>query len=85
VLLVAANFADQKNRIEDESGDDRAKKNDAQKNPDALAPVEDDPSAADGKGHRRQEDSQREEKVDGFLAADDTHRKIVAGQGAGVR
>ena len=32
VLLVAANFADQKNRIENEAGDDGAKENDAQKN-----------------------------------------------------
>src|SRR5690348_6690931 len=46
MLLVAANFADEKNRIEDEAGDDGAKKNDAEKNFDALAPVEDDPAAA---------------------------------------
>src|SRR6266481_4722209 len=54
MLLVAANFTDEENRIEDEAGDDGAKKNDAKKNFDALAPVEDDPSAANRKRHRRQ-------------------------------
>ena len=41
VLLVAANFPDQKNRIQDEAGDDGPKKNDAKKNSDTLAPVKD--------------------------------------------
>ena len=36
MLLVATNFADEKNRIENEPGDDGAKKNDAKKNLDAL-------------------------------------------------
>src|SRR5260370_31267055 len=54
VLLVTANFADEKNRIEDEPGDYGAKKNDAEKNLDALAPVEDDPPAADRERHGRQ-------------------------------
>ena len=85
VLLVAANFADQKNRIEDEARNDGAKKNDAQKNLDALAPVEDDPAAANRTGERCQANAQREEEIDRFLAADDAHREIVMGQGEGVR
>ena len=85
VLLVAADFADQKNRIEDEAGDDGAKKNDAQKDLDALAPVEDDPAAADRTGQRRQANAQREEKINRLLPADDAHREIVAGQVSGVR
>ena len=85
VLLVAANFADQKNRIEDEARNDGAKKNDAQKNLDALAPVEDDPAAANRTGERCQANAQREEEIDRFLAADDAHREIVMAQGEGVR
>jgi len=85
VLLVAANFADQKNRIEDESGNDSSKENDAKENSDALTPIEDDPSAAHRECHRRQADAQREKRINGFLAVDDAHREIVAGQGAGVR
>src|SRR5208282_2497643 len=59
MLLVAANLANQKNGIEDEAGNDGAKKNDAKKNLDALAPVEDDPSTADGERHRRQANAER--------------------------
>src|ERR1700692_4775570 len=85
MLLIAANFTDEKNRIEDEAGDYGAKKNDAEKDFDALAPVEDDPTAADRKGHGREANAKREEKINCFLAADDAHREIVAGRGAGVR
>src|ERR1700720_3828650 len=62
MLLVAANFTDKKNRIEDEAGDYGAKKNDAEKNFDALAPVEDDPATADRERHGRQANAQREEE-----------------------
>jgi hypothetical protein len=85
VLLVAPKFANQKNCIENESGDDDTEKNDAEKYSDAFAPVEDNPTAANGKGQCRQADAERQEKIDGFLAANDAHRRIVAGQGEGVR
>src|ERR1700684_3475867 len=77
MLLIAANFADQKNRVEDKTGDDGAKENDAEKDPYALAPVEDDPSAANRKRHRRQTNAQREKSVNRFLSADDAHRRIL--------
>src|ERR1700674_2416192 len=85
VLFVAANFTDKKNRIENEPADYGAKKNDAKKHFDALAPVEDDPSAANRERHRRQANAQREEEINRFLPADDPHREIVAGQVSGVR
>src|SRR5260370_23087185 len=84
-MLVTANFADQKNRIEDEAGDYGAKENDAEKNFDALAPVEDDPAAADRERHRLQANPQREEEINRFLPADDPHRESVAGGRTGVR
>ena len=58
MLLVAANFADQKNCIEDKPSRDGAKKNDAQKNSDALAPVEDNPATANRYRQSRQANSQ---------------------------
>src|SRR5260370_21509732 len=79
MFRVAENFTDKENRIAAEAGDDGAKKNDAKKNFDALAPVEDDPAATDGERHRRQANAQREEKINRFLPADDPHRRIVAG------
>src|ERR1700724_2195356 len=85
VLLVAANFTDEKNRVEYDAGDDGAKKNHAEKNLDALAPVEDDPAAADRERHRRQANAQRAEEIKRFLPADDPHREIVAGPVSGVR
>src|SRR5258706_15629213 len=84
MLLVAANFTDQKNRIKDEAGDDGAKKNDAEKNFDALPPVEDDPAAADSDRQRRKADAEREKEINRFLPADDPHREIVAGGRTGV-
>src|ERR1035438_5739466 len=71
MLLVAANFADQKDRIEDEAGYYGSEKNDAEKNFDALAPVEDDPAAADREGHRRQQNAEREEKINSLLTANE--------------
>src|ERR1700686_939545 len=85
MLLIAANFTDEKNRIEDEPGDEGAKKNDTKKHFDALAPVEDDPTAADRERHRRQANAQREEEINRFLPADDPHRRLVAGGRTGVR
>jgi hypothetical protein len=69
MLLVAANFTDEKNRIEDEAGDYGAKKNDAEKHFDALTPVEDDPAAADRERQCREANAEREEKINCFLAA----------------
>src|SRR5271157_1565274 len=44
VLLVAANFADQKNGIEDEARDDDQEKYAAEKKHQTGAPVQDDPA-----------------------------------------
>jgi len=57
VLLVAADFAQQENRVEDQTGGDGAEEDDAEENFDAFAPVEDDPAESDGHGHARQADA----------------------------
>jgi hypothetical protein len=85
MLLVAPNFADQKDRIEDKAGRDGAKENDAQKNSDALAPVEDNPAAANRNRQTRQANSEREKKINRLLPANDPHREIVKGRVSGVR
>ena len=47
VLLVAANLAQQENRIENQPRRDGAEEDYAQENFDAFAPVEDDPAESD--------------------------------------
>jgi hypothetical protein len=79
MLLVAANFADQKNCIEDKPRRDGAKENDTEKNSDPLAPVEDNPATANRNRQPRQANSQGEEKINRLLAADNAHREIVKG------
>jgi hypothetical protein len=71
--------------IKDKPSGDGAKKNNAQKNSNPLAPVEDNPAAADRNRQPRQANSQREEKINRLLAADDAHREIVKGEVEGVR
>src|ERR1019366_7595281 len=85
VLLVAPDFAHQKDGIENESGDNGAKEDDAENDFDAFAPVEDDPAAAHGKGDRSQNHSEAEEERNRFAPAGNSHRKIVAGWQTGVR
>jgi hypothetical protein len=85
VLLVAPNFADQKDRVEHQAGDDGAEKDDAKKDLQTFAPVEDDPAAAHGSGDRRKDDTEGQEERNRFAPAGDSHREIVAGRGKGVR
>ena len=78
VLLVAANFADQKNRIEDQPRDNDQKKYGAEKKLQTFAPVQDDPTDVQHDRRRNQANAQRDEKIDRLLPADDPHREIVA-------
>ena len=78
VLLVAPDFADEKDCIEQDASDDSEKEDRSEKEFDLLAPVENDP--ADVKGDRRhhQADSQCNDEINCLLAADDAHGMIVA-------
>src|SRR5579872_593945 len=49
VLLIALDFADEKNCIENQSGGNGPEKDDAEKDFNAFAPVEDNPTKADGR------------------------------------
>ena len=85
VLLVAANFPDQKNRIEDQPHNDDEKKYGAEKKLQTFAPVQDDPTDVQYDRRCNQANAQRAEKINRLLPADDAHRKIVAGRVSGVR
>ena len=52
VLLVAANFADQKTGIKNKAGGDCAKKDDAEKNFKIMLPIQNDPAETDGNRNR---------------------------------
>ena len=54
VLLVAPNLTHQKNRVEDDAGDDGTEEDDTEEDLHALAPVEDDPAASDSHRQRGQ-------------------------------
>src|ERR1700756_3056331 len=65
VLLVTANFVDEKNCVESNSGNDGTEENDSQEDFDAFAPVDDNPAAAYGErqgskaGPESQKDGER--------------------------
>ena len=84
MLLIAANFADQKNRIENEPGNDDEKEYAAEEKFEAFAPVEDDPADVQRERRRNQANAQRDEEVDGLLPTDDPHRKKVSPSGSQV-
>src|ERR1700678_784730 len=64
VLLAAAKLANQEARVHDHAGDDQRKKDDAEEQQHALAPVENDPSNIEGDRERDQGDAQANEKND---------------------
>src|SRR5215469_16223418 len=77
VLLVSPDFANQKTGIEDQTGDDGAKEEDAQQNFDAFLPVDNDPAEADGNRGYREKGSQREKKGD-LAPPGNAHGRILA-------
>src|SRR5262245_54481722 len=64
VLLVAADLADEEDRIEDHARDDDKEDDDAQDREHAPAPVEDDPADVQGDGERDQADAENREEDD---------------------
>src|SRR5450755_21805 len=74
LLFIAADFAHQKNRVEDDSGDDEAEENYAQDKRHDLAPIENDPTGAENRGRDRNAYSQRYEERNRGLATSDAHR-----------
>src|SRR2546422_4751728 len=73
MLLVAANLTHEKNCIDDHAGDDQRKKDQAEQQQHAFAPVEDDPANVERNRERHQGDAQTEEENDSSAAACDAH------------
>src|SRR5271157_1060033 len=73
LLLVTANLAHQKNRIENDAGNDETEENDSQNERHQFAPVEYDPTDVEHHRRRGQQHAQRDEKRDCCLAASDAH------------
>src|ERR1700733_15767162 len=73
VLFVEADFADQEAGVEDQTKDDGGEKEDAHKQQQALAPVEDDPADVECDRQDNQEDANHEKEYDFPSAACDQH------------
>ena len=90
MLLVAADFAHQENRVQDDAGSNRTEEDESKENLNAFLPVEDDPTAADSQRRGRQPDAQCQEESNRFAARGDAHgwvpeRLYPAGITAAVR
>ena len=73
VLLVAADFAHQETRIEDQAENDRREENDAEDKKNVFAPVEDDPADVQREGESDQANAQNDKESDLLPAAGDSH------------
>src|SRR5262249_25608862 len=62
LLLVSADFPDQKDRVQDQAGDDQAEKDYAQYQRDRVGPVMDNPTDVEIERHGHQAGAQRDEK-----------------------
>lgn len=73
VLLVAADFANQKERVQDHAGNDRGEENDAEEQEHRFAPIQDDPTDVQRDRQRNQAHAQRDEECNGLPATGDFH------------
>src|SRR5256714_12976746 len=73
VLLVASDFADEEDRVEDESGDDDAEEDDAQHEQGDFTPVEQNPTDVQRQGQPDKACTERDEERDGFAVASQSH------------
>src|SRR4029077_19394355 len=73
LLFIAADFADKKDGVEHEAGDDEPEKDDAEDKRDDLTPVENDPTDVEGDRQPNQAGAQGDEEGTRFGAAGDAH------------
>jgi hypothetical protein len=71
--FVASDFTDQKNSVYDQSGDDHAKKNDAQNQRHHLTPVKYNPTDIEDHGQGDQASAQGDKKRDGLGSSGYAH------------
>jgi hypothetical protein len=77
MLLAAAQFADQKDRIHHHARDNQRKEYDPEKQQDALAPIQDDPAHVQGNGQRDQTNPQAQKENDRSSSARNAHAPIL--------
>ena len=78
VLLAAAQLTDKEAGVDDHTGDDKREEDDAEKQQDAFAPVEDDPADVEGDGKRKQADAESDEEKHRLLASGNAHGERIA-------
>lgn len=66
VLFVAPDFADQEDRVQDQSGDDEQEEDNAQYEQGDLPPMQDNPPDVERHRQRDKADAQNDEKIDRF-------------------
>lgn len=68
MLLVPANFPDQKNGVQGQAGDNHQKKDDAENQQGYLPPMKNYPADVQGHGQHDQANAQHGKKNDGFFS-----------------
>jgi hypothetical protein len=81
VLFIAANFANQKTGIENQTGRNRTKKDDPEKDFDIVLPIQNDPAETDGNRNCGQHYPESEKESD-FAAPANPHAQILARYGS---
>ena len=73
LALIAADFADKEDGIEDDAGGEQGEEDDAEDEQDEAAFVEDDPADVEGDGCAEGEHAEGDEEGDGSAASGDVH------------
>ena len=77
VLLVAADLANEVDRVEDQPGDDQQKEEDSKDEQRQLSPVKDDPPDIERDGQGDQARTENGKEVDRFSIALQNHPSLV--------
>jgi len=88
LTLVAADFADEEDGVEDDASDECGEEDDAEDGEGKGALVEDDPSDVEGDGEANGEDAECDEGGDGSASSCNVHwpwRKYSGGGVQGIR
>lgn len=77
LLFVSPNFADQKDRVHDQTRDQQSEENNSEDERDNLPPVENNPANVQGDRQGHKADPEHDKEDDGFGAARDAHDDLV--------
>ncbi len=77
LALVAADFADEEDGVEDDANDQEGEEDDTQDQIDEVAAVQDDPADVERDGDTGEQHAERDEGGDGSAASGDVHKDRV--------